>query len=189
MYAAEPDPYCYPDSEVLINLPGLRSAERLEAFELVATTQRADEPLPAGHLGIRHYCRIHHHLFQDVYAWAGRFRTVRLAKAGSMFCYPEHIPDQMNRLFASLRRDRFLVGLDRDQFIECLAVFLSELNAIHPFREGNGRSQLTFAALLAYRAGWEMDLDRLDPEAILAAMIESFNGNEMPLRDELARLI
>lgn len=189
MYAAEPDPYCYPDSDVLINLPGLRSAERLEAFELVATTQRADEPLPSGHLGVRHYCRIHQHLFQDVYAWAGRFRTVRLAKAGSVFCYPEHIPVQMEGLFATLRRDRFLAGLGRRHFIQCLAGFLSELNAIHPFREGNGRAQLTFAALLAYRAGWEMQLAQLDPGAILAAMIESFNGNEMPLRDELGRLI
>ncbi|AZU03685.1 filamentation induced by cAMP protein Fic [Glycocaulis alkaliphilus] len=189
MYAVEPDPYCYPDSEVLINLPGLRSAERLAAFELVATTQRADEPLPAGRLGARHYCRVHHHLFQDVYSWAGEFRTVRLAKAGSMFCYPEHIPDQMARLFGFLRGEHFLAGLERDLFIQGLTRFLSELNAIHPFREGNGRSQLTFAALLAYRAGWEMDLARLNPDAILLAMIESFHGNEMPLRNELARLV
>jgi len=93
MYDAEPDPYCYRNSDVLINLPGLRSADQLEAFELVATTQRADEPLPAGRLSVTHYRRVHHHLFQDVYAWAGKFRTVRLSKGASTFCYPEHIPD------------------------------------------------------------------------------------------------
>jgi transposase-like protein len=50
--------------------------------------QRSAEPLPAGKLTYPHYCAIHRHLFQDVYTWAGKPRTVRIAKGGSMFCYP-----------------------------------------------------------------------------------------------------
>jgi cell filamentation protein len=70
-----------------------------------------------------------------------------------------------------------------------LAYLLAELNAIHPFREGNGRTQLTFLALLADQAGHSLDLDKLDPEATLAAMIKSFKGNEKPLKAIITKLL
>ncbi|GEP60605.1 hypothetical protein RSO01_77710 [Reyranella soli] len=98
-YNAIADPYCYSDTSVLINIPGIRNAAMLARFEVVSTAQRADEPLPRGLLSVRHYRAVHHHLFQDVYAWACRFRTVRLSKDGSTFCYPEHIEREMRALF------------------------------------------------------------------------------------------
>ncbi len=81
------------------------------------------------------------------YAWAGRFRTSRIAKEGSMFCYPEFIEAEMRALFDRLRRDRYLRELSAEEFAEQASAFLSTLNAIHPFRDGNGRTQLTFMAL------------------------------------------
>lgn len=69
------------------------------------------------------------------------------------------------------------------------ARFLSELNAIHPFREGNGRAQNTFLALVADQAGHPLDLDRLNPDAMLAAMIASFNADEGPLTAVIRQLI
>jgi cell filamentation protein len=62
------------------------------------------------------------------------------------------------------------------------------LNAIHPFREGNGRAQTIFLALLADRAGHPLDLDKLEPKKFLAVMVSSFKGNERPLAHEIARL-
>jgi cell filamentation protein len=103
-YDATADPYCYPGSTVLINIPGIQEAEALADFEAVATTQRADEPLPRGRLSVTHYRGIHDHLFQDVYRWAGRFRMVRLSKDGSAFCYPENIEREMRSLFRNLRQ-------------------------------------------------------------------------------------
>jgi cell filamentation protein len=79
----------------------------------------------------------------------------------------------------------FLESLESDDFSNQAAHFLSELNAIHAFREGNGRTQLTFLAMLADNAGHPFDLEKLDPDAMLNAMIESFEGNEK----ELARVI
>jgi cell filamentation protein len=90
MYDAIADPYCYDGSTVLKNLPDIRNQAALDEFEAAMTAQRSDEPLPAGRLGVAHYRAIHHHLFQDIYAWTGRFRTVRIAKDGSAFCYPEN---------------------------------------------------------------------------------------------------
>ncbi len=188
-YGVIEDPYCYPGTTLLRNLPGLEDAAALAAFEAASTAQRADEPLPRGRLSASHYSAIHHHLFQDVYPWAGRLRTVRLSKDGSAFCYPEHIAREMRGLFGQLRRDAFLRDLPRDGFARKAARFLGTLNAIHAFREGNGRTQTTFLALLAARAGHPLALGQLVPERFLAAMIASFGGNEAPLTAEIRRLI
>src|SRR3990167_2314572 len=102
MYEAGEDPYCYPGTTVLKNRLGLRMQAKLHAFEAEITAQRAAEPLPAGRLSYAHYKAIHRHLFQDVYSWAGRIRTIRSAKGANAFCYPEHIDHEMRRLFTEL---------------------------------------------------------------------------------------
>jgi cell filamentation protein len=188
MYEAEPDPYCYSDSSVLRNIADLRSQDELEEFETAMTFARSEEPLPDGRLSVTHYKAIHHHLFQDVYSWAGKFRTGRLTKDMSTFCYPEHISREMKQIFRWLKEQRFLKDRSAHDFFTGAAHFLSELNAIHPFREGNGRTQLTFLTLLANYAGHAIDLDKLDPDALLKVMIQSFNGNEQPLAEYLATL-
>ncbi len=188
MYKAATDPYCYPGTTVLKNIPDLRQQTALDEFEAAITAQRADEPLPAGRFGVAHYRAIHHHLFQDIYPWAGRFRTVRIFKDGSAFCYPENIEREMKRLFKSLRDKHFLRGLTRERFAIEAARFLSTLNAIHPFREGNGRTQTTFLALLANRAGRPLNLEKLRPAKFLAAMVASFKGDDRPLERHILLL-
>jgi cell filamentation protein len=188
VYEAGDDPYCYPGTSVLRNELGLHDRAALDAFEADAVRQRGEEPLPRGRLGVTHYRAVRHHLFQDVYPWAGRFRSVRIAKDGSMFCYPEHIPAQMALAFAALRRRRFLRGLGKDDFVAGTAEFLATLNAIHPFREGNGRAQMSFVALLADRAGHPLDLGRLDVDAFLRAMVASFHGDNAMLVEQIGML-
>jgi cell filamentation protein len=130
-----------------------------------------------------------HHLFQDVYEWAGEARTVRIFKGGNPFCFPENIESQATKLFGELRADDFLQGLDASAFAGEASHFLAELNAIHAFREGNGRSQLTFFTLLADHAGHPIDLDRLNPDEMLDAMIASFDGDESKLANVIMGLI
>lgn len=190
MYEAVADPYCYAGSAVLKNIPGLRDQAALDKFEAIATAKRAEEPLPAGVLDVAHYRAIHRHLFQDVYRWAGRFRTVRIAKAEAMFCcYPENIPAQMRTLFGDLKAKRFLRSQAPDAFASAAAHFLATLNAIHPFRDGNGRTQLAILSLMANRAGYPLTLDRIDPDAFLVAMIASFHGDERHLANQMQSFI
>jgi fido (protein-threonine AMPylation protein) len=85
MYAAIDDPYCYPGTTVLKNVPGIQDQAALDEFEIAIVAQRSDAPLPRGRFSLHHYCAVHRHLFQDVYHWAGRFRTVRISKGGSTF--------------------------------------------------------------------------------------------------------
>lgn len=187
-YAAFDDPYVYKGTSVLKNKLKTRDADVLSAFEVEMTTLRAEEPLPGGRFGTAHYRAVHRHLFQDVYRWAGRYRTVRAGKDGNWFCYPEYIPREMERLFRDLRTNSFFSESDFDQFADGSAGFLAELNAIHPFREGNGRTQLSFFFLLAVRAGHTLDFTRLQPDAFLSAMVASFAGDTVPLVREIARL-
>ena len=85
LYRAEPDPYCYEGSEILKNKAGLTDSAALKQFETAMTFARAHEPLPRGRFSVSHYRAVHRHLFQDVYRWAGAFRTVRLSKGGNVF--------------------------------------------------------------------------------------------------------
>lgn len=188
MYEAAADPYCYAGTSVLKNIPGIREQTALDAFEAISTAQRSDEPLPRGRLSVTHYRAIHSHFFQDIYAWAGRFRTVRVSKGGSTFCYPENIAREMTILFSDLRLKRHLRGLPHDDFSAGAARFLATLIAIHPFRDGNGRTQLSFLALLAARAGHPLELGRLVPDRFLVAIIASFRGDEGLLATEIRNI-
>jgi cell filamentation protein len=183
MYEAIDDPYCYPGTSVLKNKLGLRKQADLDKFEAEISFQRSTEPLPPGTPSYKHYCAIHRHLFQDVYAWAGKPREVRITKGESTFCYPEHIDSEMKKLFKQLVEAKYYEGLSPEKFAGKATHFLAELNAIHTFREGNGRTQLSFLILLAERAGHPINLKKTDPEAIMQAVIASFNGQEKPLAD------
>lgn len=187
-YDAFDDPYCYKGTFVLKNKARLRDVTALQNFEMEMLSLRAMEPFPGGQFDSAHYKTVHHHLFQDVYHWAGQYRTVRTAKGGNVFCYPEHIAPQMDRLFERLRDELFRSSSLFEEFIEAAADFLAELNAIHPFRDGNGRSQLSFLHLIALRAGHPLDLTRIAADSFLAAMIASYNRKLGPLKAELIGL-
>ncbi|MGZ5875305.1 MAG: Fic/DOC family protein [Bradyrhizobium sp.] len=189
MYDAIDDPYTYENSTVLVNRLDIRTQTELDAFEAEISTARAEEPLPEGALDFSHYKAVHHHLFQDVYDWAGQVRTVRISKDGNPFCFPENIENQAKTLFDDLHAAGFLRNLDTKAFSAKAAHFLAELNAIHAFREGNGRSQLTFFALLADQAGHPLDLDKLEAGEMLEAMIASFAGDERKLAAVIEGLV
>lgn len=188
-YDAFDDPYCYRGAGVLKNKAGLRDAALLEAFELEMTTLRAEEPLPGGRFGPAHYRAVHRHLFQDVYGWAGRYRTVRTSKGGNPFCFPEHVDAQMKGLFGQLQTASLSQPPDAATFVQSSAEFLGELNAIHPFREGNGRSQLAFMHLIGLRAGHPFDLTKVRRESFLPAMIASYDKEYDLLMQELEGLL
>jgi cell filamentation protein len=95
----------------------------------------------------------------------------------------------MRKLFDRLARERFLQGLSPAKFAAQAAHGLAELNAIHPFREGNGRTQLAYLTLLAANAGRPLALERLHPEAMFTAMIASFKSDETELAKLIAELI
>lgn len=150
--------YCYPDSDVLINKLGIQ--------EII------DKPIK-GNFDFAHLQAIHRYIFQDVYEWAGKVRKVDIAK-GNMFCNVMFIESQAEEIFGKLKKDNYLAGLDRNIFVKKLAYYFSEINALHPFREGNGRSQREFIRSLALKNGYVINFSEIPEEEMLKASQESF---------------
>jgi cell filamentation protein len=173
----EDDPYVYPGTSILRNLAELRDEKRLKRFEsdhcFARLLELYENPLPLG-FDVNHLKQIHHHLFQDVYAWAGEFRTVNMAKGNSFFARPEYIVPELQKVLDRLASEYFLRGVDSQGFCETAAYFFGEMNAVHPFREGNGRAQREFLRELAVEAGYELAWDLVPQEEIHAASIASF---------------
>lgn len=168
--------YCYPDSDVLINKLDIRELDKLYTFERKLTMLRLlelmDKPI-SGKFDFKHLQAIHRYIFQDVYDWAGKVRTVDIAK-GNMFCNVRFISDQADEIFTKLKEEKYLAGLDEEAFIKRLAYYFSEINALHPFREGNGRSQREFIRSLALKNGYLLYFDRVTGEEMISASQKSF---------------
>jgi len=127
-----------------------------------------------GYFDLPHLCKIHRYLFQDVFPWAGELRQVGLSKVGGApFAAPMHIASALSEAFTRLKAERLLSGLDATSFSERAAYYLGEINAIHPFREGNGRTQREFIRLLAEKAGHTLSWKHLSQAENVAASILS----------------
>lgn len=107
-----------------------------------------------GRFDQKHLQAIHHFIFQDVYDWAGKLRTVDIAKGGHLFALPQFIQASLTAFFTNLKSEAHLRHLAQNLFIGRSAHYFGELTAIHPFREGNGRSQREFFRELALHAGY-----------------------------------
>lgn len=136
------DPCIDPATGVPRNKLGLRAPGELEAAEReithAALTFLRESPVPHRY-DLGHRCAIHQRIFGDIYDWAGQLRTAAIAK-GSWFCLPQYIESAVAGIFRALHGEGLLRGLPRDAFIDRLTYYLGEVNAVHPFREGNGRA-------------------------------------------------
>jgi cell filamentation protein len=186
------DPYLDLETGVLRNRLGITTSTELAQAEIDFTTVRIAQlgrrPLP-GHYDLDHLRAFHRVIFGDVYDWAGQLRTVRLGKARRVFCPPQHIESEAAEIFEWLAEQRFLRGLDRTTFVDNLTELLSEINYLHPFREGNGRTQRAFLGQLANDAGYELDWTKLDPQANDDAARSALDGDLRPLRAMLESLV
>lgn len=154
----------YPGTDVYVNKLGIRDAAELEKVEREFTAERAAEGFPRSatfrtYAGFR---AIHRHLFRDLYSWAGKERKYTTGRGSIPFAVPEHIGPWMQQQFNALARDRYLVGLDLDAFAVAAAKYVNEMNAGHPFIDGNGRTQRFWLRMLANNAGFDLTLTERD---------------------------
>lgn len=172
------DPYLYPGTNTLRNLRGIRNPEELAIFEARVTAGRLVEldmrPI-VGKFDRGHLQGIHKHIFQDVYDWAGKLRTVDIAKLGSpFFAFEPYLVPSLDKLAAQLKTQGQLRGLAAKDFAMRGGHYLGEINAIHPFREGNGRTQQEFIRHLALKAGYTIEWAGVSREQMYAASKVSF---------------
>jgi cell filamentation protein len=155
------DTYVYPETDILKNIPGIKDKDDLANFELTATSARVFELLSKplkGKFDFAHYKAYHKHIFQDVYPWAGKTRTVNMSKDGEIdFAFVPYIDPEASKVFADIKERRIIKIRDRDQIIVELAKFMGNVNVLHPFREGNTRTLQTFVDHLARQCKFKMN--------------------------------
>lgn len=170
---------CYPDTTVLINKFDIRDEEKLNEVESVLASARFAEWLnapKADSFDFEHYRTIHYFLFSDLYDWAGQIRTVNISKKGTKFTSAENIETQATLIFKRLKDCNYFKGLTRGEFVAEIVDFYCVTNALHPFREGNGRTQRAFLTQLIRNAGYDINFADMDTELLMIATIRSAQG-------------
>jgi len=182
--------YCYENSNVLRNKLGLTDSDKLLEAErrLAGLKISAAKVTPLrGKLDFKHLCGIHKFIFGDVYEWAGQLRTVNISK-GNPFCNCDVLDVYGADLFGKLKTDRYLLGTPQERISERLAHYLSEINVMHPFREGNGRTQRLFIEYLALAAGYRVDFTNVTAAEMIEASVRAFDRDESLLHGIFDRI-
>ena len=187
--------YFDPKTGLLKNLVNATTQEELDQEEVRAATimetvMKSNPPKNTGDLA--ELLEIYRQLFSHVYPWAGKIRIVNLSKqvdAKHAFTDVSHIEQEMREEAARLRNDNLLQDLDENRFIEKMTSHFVTVNRIHPFREGNGRTQRLFWTLIAQEAGHPIDRRNIDGTWMIRASRKSMDDDLEELRNLLEKVV
>lgn len=183
--------YCYENSDVLINKLNIRDEKIFYKAERLYSSIRQSElnasPLK-GDFDFNYLKAIHRYLFQDLFYWAGKVRTVAIAKA-SMFCLPQYIEGYATDIFSKLKKDNYYKNYSKEAFVDAITNLLGDINALHPFREGNGRTQREFIRCIGLSNGYGFDWSLVSSEENIIASYESVNGDNAKLKAIITKII
>jgi cell filamentation protein len=186
------DGYFTKNDEILENKLGIYDSDVLKKAEAdicyIRQIEVENMPLPNA-FDFTFLLLCHKYLFDDIYFFAGKIRTVDITKGNVPFCYVQNIEAEQRRIFTSLRKEAYLAGLEKDVFVDRLAFYSSELNALHPFREGNGRSIRLFLRLLAKSCGYLLQFHLCKPEELLNADVQAYIGDRTLLISLYHRIV
>lgn len=171
------DKYVYINSEVLKNKFNITDEKELARKERTKSSIRLLEILDGEAkikhtFDLEHLQKIHKYLFQDIYTWAGKIRDVDIAKGDTLFCKAINIDNFSKEIFSKLKKENFFKGTTKkEELVEKLATLFFDINALHPFREGNGRTQREFVRELAEERGYNLDFKNISKEEMIELSI------------------
>lgn len=185
VYTTTQSIYCYPDSNVLKNKLNIRDNKLLKTAEeeitLIKQMELLKNPIK-GNFSKAHLMNIHKFIFEDIYPFAGKIRREQISKADTMFYPPNLIDKELDKVFTKIKEKNMLKETDKEKFFDNLAYVMAELNIIHPFREGNGRSIREFIRITAKRMGYDLNWGNVDREELLKASIMSADNYKVLIR-------
>lgn len=168
--------YCYENSSVLINKLNIKNEKELQKYEAKITAAKLlglRQHGITGNFDVKHFISIHTYLFEDIYSFAGKFRNEDISKGVFSFAHWEYIDLELERLLLELKSEKYLEGIKQAELAKRLAYYISELNVLHPFREGNGRTIREFIRQLALKNGYILNLKKVLPREMLEASKKS----------------
>ena len=177
--------YCYDNSNILINKLNIKDNKLLQIYEAKITAAKLLSLRKKGIIGnfdLKHLNDIHLFLFEDIYPFAGKFRNENIAKGAFRFAEWEYIETELNNLLLNLKNENYLYGIPKENLADKLAFYLSELNVLHPYREGNGRTIREFIRELALKNNYILNLSKISPKDFLNASIQSIVDNSFLCR-------
>lgn len=177
---------CYPNTTVLVNKFDIRDEEKLNEIEGVLSSTRYAQWLSSplcNSFDFAHYKEIHYFLFSDLYDWAGCVRSVDLNKKGTQFTPAAQIQQQAEAIFARLKARNYFRALSHSEFVNEIVDFYCVTNMLHPFREGNGRTQRVFLTQLIRNAGFDISFAEIDTDLLMIATIQAAQGITTLLQD------
>lgn len=179
--------YTDPKTGILRNLQDITEPDVLLFVESAAVTKRLQElhENPIKIKGIESLFLIHKHLFQDIYAWAGEKRVVEISKDGKQFFPTTHFDNAYRYIETLITEFKKIPKNDKKHLAEKLAEILDNVNYLHPFREGNGRTQREFLRLLALEKGLTLKLNPPDNKSVFERYMKGTVESDVATLTEL----
>lgn len=170
---------CYPNSTCLINKFNIKDDKKLSEIEAEITFAKAavlesKEVKPP--FDFDFYKSIHRFLFEDLYDWAGALRKIDISKKGTSFCSVNELENLCKACFNRLEQANYFKGLSKEKFVEEIVDLYQTTNFLHPFREGNGRTQRIFISKLIKYNGYDFNFSNINPDLLMIATIKAANG-------------
>jgi len=184
--------YTDPKSGLLRNLQDISDPDVLLFVESGAVTKRLRELYenPIKIKGIDSLFEIHKHLFQDLYVWAGKKRIVEISKDGKQFFPTSHFDNAFRYIEQLIAEFRKIPKDNKRKLAGKLAELLDNVNYLHPFREGNGRTQREFLRLLTLEKGLTLNLNPPDNRSVYERYMKgTINSDMATLTDLIIELI
>ena len=183
---------CYPNTTVLINKLGIQDQSELNSVErqfVLLKSSQAEQETIFKNIDFNFYKELHKQLFGDLYEWAGTVRRMNISKKGTIFCNFEDIERIGTLKFQRLAEQNYLKGLTKSRFIDELTEFYHDMNILHPFREGNGRTLRLFITLLVRNAGYTLNFSDCDNDLLMIATIKAAQGDFSLLKEVFSELV
>ena len=183
---------CYPDTTVIVKKLDIRTQELLTEAESVLVTScsvKLEKTMMFENVDFDYYKNLHRQMFSDLYDWAGTVRKINISKKGTVFCKASDIERMGTLKFEQLKKQKFLKEMKNDEFLDELTDLYHELNMLHPFREGNGRTLRLFVTLLVRNTGRDIDFNNADSDLLTIATIRAAQGDKSLLRSVFGELV